>query len=65
MEIFGGVTALGVGGVPPRGALDVAEVGAAEAGVAEEVCAAAVVAPACGLFWKYVTHSLGIEDGSD
>ena len=60
MEIFGGVTALGVGGVPPRGALDVAE-----EDVAEEVWAAAVVAPDCGLFWKYVTHSLGIEDGSD
>jgi hypothetical protein len=24
-----------------------------------------VALPACGLFWKYVTHSLGTEVGSD
>ena len=55
IEIFGGVTALGVGGVPPRGA----------PGVEEVVALLALGAPDCGLFWKYVTHSLGIEVGSD
>ena len=46
IEIFGGVTALGVGGVPPRGAP-----GVAAPGVAEEVVALpALGAPDCGLF---------------
>jgi hypothetical protein len=46
IEIFGGVTALGVGGVPPRGAP-----GVPAPGVAEEVVALpALGAPDCGLF---------------
>ena len=40
IEIFGGVTALGVGGVPPRGA----------PGVEEVVALLALGAPDCGLF---------------
>jgi hypothetical protein len=48
IEIFGGVTALGVGGVPPRGALGVPEEGVPEEGVPEEDVA--LPAADCGLF---------------
>jgi hypothetical protein len=30
-----------------------------------DAAGAGVALPACGLFWKYVTHSLGTEVGSD
>ena len=48
IEILGGVTVFGVGGVPPLGA----------------PATAAVADPACGLFWKWVIHSAGTEVGS-
>jgi len=52
-EIFGGVTVFGVGGVPPFGEL-----------VWGAPVTGAIVDPACGLFWKWVTHSAGTDAGS-
>ena len=48
IEIFGGVTVFGVGGVPPFGAPETG----------------ALVLLDWGLFWKWVIHSGGTEVGS-